>query len=180
VWSEGGPNGEVKVRQVVAANPVAYQEIWRFLLDIDLTRSVGLWSGAADEPLFDLVNEPRRLGARIGDGLWLRVVDVAAALEQRRYGAPIDLVLEVADPLLPENTGRYRLTGLRDGAHRAPSSDRPTRRWTSARSGSLYLGALGRAPPTRAAFRSCTSRSGRRMPPRLAQSARGDRHVLVR
>jgi predicted acetyltransferase len=140
VWNSGGPEGEVHVRHVVAANPVAYQEIWRFLLEIDLTRSVELWSGAADEPLFEMVNEPRRLGARLSDALWLRVVDVPGALAQRRYGAPVDLVLEVTDSLLPQNTGRYRLTGLRDGAHCAPSSDPADLAVDVATLGALYLG----------------------------------------
>lgn len=139
-WSDAGPNGEVHVRQAVAANPVAYQEIWRFLLDIDLTRAVSMWFGAMDEPLVELVNEPRRLGARLGDGLWLRVTDVPGALAARHYAAPVDLVLEVTDPLLTENTGRYRLTGLRDGAHCVPSSDPADLAFDIGTLGALYLG----------------------------------------
>jgi predicted acetyltransferase len=140
MWNDGGPNGEVHVRQVVAANPVAYQEIWRFLLEVDLTRSVNLWAGSADEPLIELVNEPRRLGGRITDGLWLRVTHIPAALAARRYGAPVDLVLEVTDSLLPENAGRYRLTGLRDGAHCVPSSDPADLALDVSTLGALYLG----------------------------------------
>jgi predicted acetyltransferase len=139
-WTDSGPDGQVNVRHLVAANPVAYQEIWRFLLEVDLTRWVSLWSGAADEPLFDMVNEPRRLGARLGDGLWLRIADVPGALARRRYGAPVDLVLEVTDALLPENAGRYRITGLRDGAHCAPSSDPADLALDVAALGALYLG----------------------------------------
>jgi len=139
-WNDGGPNGEVHVRQLVAADPVAYQEIWRFLLEIDLTRSVSMWAGSVDEPLRELVNEPRRLGGRVGDGLWLRVTHVPAALAARRYGAPVDLVLEVSDALLPENAGRYRLTGLRDGAHCVPSSDPADLALDAGTLGSLYLG----------------------------------------
>ncbi len=140
VWDDRGPNGEVHVRQLVAANPVAYQELWRFLLDVDLTRSVYLWAGAIDEPIIDLVNEPRRLGARMTDGLWLRVTDVAGALAARRYGAPVDLVLEISDELLPENAGRFRLTGLRDGGHCVPSSDPADLALDIATLGALYLG----------------------------------------
>jgi predicted acetyltransferase len=139
-WDDGGPAGEVHVRQVVAANPLAYQEIWRFLLDIDLTRSVSLWSAADGEPLLYMVNEPRRLGTRLSDGLWLRVTDVPGALAARRYGAPVDLVLEVDDPILTENTGRVRITELRDGAHCVPTADPADLKLDVSALGALYLG----------------------------------------
>ncbi len=111
-WDNAGPNGEVSVQHVVAANPVAYQEIWRYLLSLDLTRTVNLNFGAADEPLFEMVNEPRRLGTIVKDGLWLRVVDVPAALAARRFPTH-DLVIGVRDTLMPANTGLFRLSGER-------------------------------------------------------------------
>jgi predicted acetyltransferase len=109
-WRDGNPAGEVQVDEVVATAPAAYRALWRFLLSIDLTRAVRFSFATPDEPLLHLVAEPRRLGSRYIDGLWVRVVDVAAALRARRYPAAIGAVLEVTDPLLPENAGRWRLT----------------------------------------------------------------------
>jgi predicted acetyltransferase len=43
------------------------------------------------------------------DGLYVRLLDVAAALAIRRYAAPIDVVIEVRDEVLPEQAGRYRV-----------------------------------------------------------------------
>jgi predicted acetyltransferase len=54
---------------------------------------------------------PRRMKMRVGDGLWVRLVDVDAALSARAYGAEGPIVLEVEDPFLPENAGRWRLAG---------------------------------------------------------------------
>jgi predicted acetyltransferase len=60
-----------------------------------------------------LVDEPRRLGTTAGDGLWLRIVDAAAALEGRTYG--IDgcgnghLTLDLRDDYCPWNAGRWSL-----------------------------------------------------------------------
>ena len=48
---------------------------------------------------------------RIGDGLWVRLVDVGAALSARAYGGDGPVVFEVEDPFLPENSGRWRLAG---------------------------------------------------------------------
>jgi predicted acetyltransferase len=109
-WTDQGPAGEVRVGEVVAATPDGYLALWRFLLTIDLTRKTSTWLGAAiDEPLLHLVNEPRRLDAKIGDALWLRIVDLPAALAARQYAADVDLVLDVTDELLPDNAGRWRL-----------------------------------------------------------------------
>lgn len=110
-WDHGGPNGVVLVNELVAATPEAYAALWRFLLSVDLTRTARFPFASLDEPLTYLVTEPRRLGGRFSDGLWVRVVDVPAALAARRYAAPLDLVIEVEDPLFKENTGRWHLTG---------------------------------------------------------------------
>jgi predicted acetyltransferase len=110
-WDGTGPKGVVRVREVVALTPEAYRSLWRLLLSVDLTRSTEYWYAAVDEPLQYLVDEPRRLAGQVGDALWLRVVDLPAALAGRRYAAPVDVVFEVTDALIPENAGRWRLTG---------------------------------------------------------------------
>ena len=52
----------------------------------------------------------------VHDGLWLRIVDVSAALAGRAFGGDADLVLEVADGFCEWNSGRYRLSGERTDA----------------------------------------------------------------
>jgi predicted acetyltransferase len=108
-WDDAGPNGQVQAGEVLATNPGAYLALWRFLLSVDLTRSARLTFGAVDEPLLYLADEPRRLSPRITDSLWVRVVDVPAALSARRYSAPLDVVFAVTDDVLPGNSGRWRL-----------------------------------------------------------------------
>lgn len=115
-WDDSGPRGDVIVREVAATTLTGYLAMWRFLLSVDLTRTTRYWMGSVDEPLLYLANEPRRLGARFGDGLWVRLVDVGLALAGRRYQAPVDVVFEITDALLPENAGRWRLTAGPDGA----------------------------------------------------------------
>lgn len=109
VWTNGSPDGEVHAIDVVGATPQAYTALWRHLLSVDLTRRVVVNFAAVDEPLRYLVNEPRMLRSVVGDGLWLRLVDVPAALAGRRYAAPVDTVVEVVDAVIPANAGRYRL-----------------------------------------------------------------------
>ncbi len=141
-WSDPGPKGTVVVTEVAATNPAAYAALWRLLLDIDLTRHTHYWLAAPDEPLVYLVNEPRRLGAKLQDALWVRLVDVPAALAARRYQAPVDVVLDVTDPLLPDNTGRWHLAAGLESVT-CTRTDRPADLALDIHAlGSVYLGGV--------------------------------------
>jgi predicted acetyltransferase len=139
-WDENGPKGEAYVTELVAATPEAYVALWQFLLTVDLTRTVRYPFGAADEPLRYLVNEPRALGSRVSDALWVRVVDLPAALSARRYAAPVDVVLEVTDELLAGNAGRWRLVGDADGATCTATTEPADLSCDVADLGAAYLG----------------------------------------
>ncbi|GIF81714.1 GNAT family N-acetyltransferase [Catellatospora bangladeshensis] len=139
-WNDSGPNGQVSVMETVAVTPAAYTALWEFLLNVDLTRTVGLWLGAVDEPLQYLTNDPRRLGMRLGDGLWVRLVDIPAALSARRYPVDVDVVLEITDDLLPDSGGVFRLRGNPDTATCEPTTDTPHLRLDTATLSALYLG----------------------------------------
>jgi predicted acetyltransferase len=139
-WDARGPKGQVRADAIVAVTPEAYLALWRFLLTIDLTRSVVYRHAAPDEPLQHLVADPRQLGARLTDGLWVRVVDVAAALSARRYAAEVDVVIEVADPLLPDNAGRWRLSGGPTGARCERTTDPADVTLNIRHLGTAYLG----------------------------------------
>lgn len=109
-WDSNGPTAKVEVGEVVATDPETYATLWRFLLGVDLARSLHATFLPLDDPLVHLVNEPRQLGVRMQDGLWIRIVDLPGALAARRYATDVDVVLDVTDPLIPANTGRWRLT----------------------------------------------------------------------
>ena len=97
------------VHEAMADSPEATRALWRYLLDIDIVTAVRASLLPIDHPLLFLVTEPRRLHMHVGDGLWLRLVDVAAALSRRTYGPGGAVVLEVEDAFCPWNTGRYRV-----------------------------------------------------------------------
>ncbi|MCW2837174.1 MAG: family N-acetyltransferase [Marmoricola sp.] len=103
------PAGEVRIKEVWAEDAAAYAGLWRYLLDLDLARTFRHWNSPVDEPLRHLVTDARAVVTSITDNLYVRVVDVEAALAARKYAAGVDLVIEVDDPILPANTGRYRI-----------------------------------------------------------------------
>jgi predicted acetyltransferase len=115
-WTDGGPDGTVKVGDLAALDPAANAALWLRLLDLDLTARVDTGIRPMDDPLVHLLLDVRAGTPRVHDGLWVRVVDVPAALAGRRYACPVDVVLDVRDDLRPANAGRWRLTGGPDGA----------------------------------------------------------------
>ncbi|GAB7047926.1 GNAT family N-acetyltransferase [Catenuloplanes indicus] len=104
------------VKELVAATAAVRLDLWRFLFGVDLIAHVAYHRAPVDEPLLYLADDPGWLGTRWEHGLWLRVLDVPAALSARRYPLPVDVVLELTDALLPRNGGRWRLRGGPDGA----------------------------------------------------------------
>jgi predicted acetyltransferase len=97
---EGGiDSGKVIVIEVLARTLQAERELWRYLL-LPL-----------DHPLLLILAEPRRMRMRVGDGLWVRLVDVGAALAARSYRAPGAVVFQVEDEFCRWNAGRWKLEG---------------------------------------------------------------------
>jgi predicted acetyltransferase len=121
-WPRSVPSGTITVKECVASTPAGYADIWRFLFDVDLVSTVEAWNRPVDEPLLHLLREPRRLRFSIADGLWLRLVDVVAALEARRYAADGRVVFGIVDPFRPDTSGNYELI-VEGGAGRCTQID---------------------------------------------------------
>ncbi len=109
-WDERGPKGQVLVVEAVTLTPRAERGVWSFLFGVDLMRTTKAGRVAVPHPLQLALADPRALGMTTGDGLWVRLVDLPAALAARRYGAAATLVLDVADAFCPWNAGRWRLS----------------------------------------------------------------------
>jgi predicted acetyltransferase len=132
----GIPNGFTSVIEAVGDSPEATREIWRFLLDIDWMERIRAGLMPLDHELFLLLREPRRLTFDHRDGLWVRLVDVEAALSARSYKAGEPVVVELTDEFCPWNAGTWELGP--EGAAR--SRREPELRLDVAALGSAYLG----------------------------------------
>jgi predicted acetyltransferase len=116
-----GPQGEVRVHELVAATPATRARLWTFLLDQDLTATLR-WRGApVDEPLALMLANPRGVDLAPRTALWARLVDLPRALTARAYDGDPEVVLEVADAFCPWNAGRWRLAGGRCERTDAPA-----------------------------------------------------------
>ena len=76
-WTDGAePDGTLIVEEVRATVPSAYASLWKVLLSVDLVRTVEVPIASDDDPLRQLVTDPRALNLRPVDGMWVRLVDV--------------------------------------------------------------------------------------------------------
>ena len=137
-WDDGLPNGHVDVIEALGATPQATAGIWRYLLDVDWMQFVRARLLPADHELRFLLAEPRHLRARVGDGLWVRLVDVGEALRARTYADLEPVTIELSDEYCPWNEGRWRVGP--DGADR--SDGEPELRCDVRELGSTYLGGV--------------------------------------
>jgi predicted acetyltransferase len=135
-WSGGSSSGHVMVIEAVAPEPEAARELWRWLLDFDWTSEIRAGLLPLDHELFLLLAEPRRMRFQMNDGVWVRLVDVERALSERAYAGDGEIVLDVEDAFVPENTGRYRVTAA--GAERTDAA--ADLRLDVSGVGSVYLG----------------------------------------
>ncbi|MEU1179209.1 GNAT family N-acetyltransferase [Streptomyces sp. NPDC005820] len=144
-YTDSGHNGQVLLQDLAGLDPVSEAALWRFLFGIDLTSSLKVRGRPLDEAWQYQVSDVRRCELRVRDQLYVRLVDVGAALQARTYQAPMDVVLEVEDAFCPWNTGRWRLSGDPKGAVCARTTD-PADLAVSVRElGAAYLGGVGLA-----------------------------------
>ena len=157
-WNEGLADGVVHVHAADRAQPDAHLALWQHVLTMDLVEHVRR-EALARRPIRHLLADPRRLRVSVRDDLHLRVVDVVAMLQARRYSRDDALVIEVRDDACADVAGRYRVEGGLDGA--SASRDRAPRRTSRS------------TPPASGRCCSATSAS-----PRC--SAAGSSHELTR
>jgi predicted acetyltransferase len=139
--------GTLLVEGLQAASDDAYQALWQLLLDFDLTRKVVAAPRPSDEPLRWMLDNPRAMRVtRQSDSLWIRLLDVPAALAARTYDTGGALVLGIeSDPVCPGNEGRWRLDGGPDGAVCERVAAAPDLVVDLQALGSLYLGGMSAA-----------------------------------
>ncbi|MGP4046333.1 GNAT family N-acetyltransferase [Streptomyces sp. 2A115] len=152
------PLDTATVMDMIAVSSAAERALWRYVCSVDWVTKVRTGWRAPDDLLPHLLPDPR--AARItaqADWLWVRVLDVVAALEARTYQGTGSVVLEVVDPdgLCG---GRYRLDASPEGSSCVRTTETAELTLGVGELGALWLGdesvvrlvALGRVGETRA------------------------------
>lgn len=143
-WSDHGiPVSTLIAVAVVSADHEVEAAMWEHLLSIDLITTIDLEARPVEDPLRWRLADPRRLQAKsIGDHLWVRLLDIGAALGARSYLVEDELVLDVTDPFRPANSGRWRLGAGPGGASCERTDDPADVALGVADLGAAYLGGV--------------------------------------
>lgn len=140
-WERDRPAGELTVWAVLG-EPAARLALLRRLLDFDLMGTVKVGTVGAEDPLVLWAGGPRSTSDVLTlDSLWVRLVDLPEALQDRAWNAPCDVVVEVGDTACPWNEGPWRIRADRDGrASVAKSTEEPAICLRVEALGAAYLG----------------------------------------
>ncbi|MGW5085899.1 GNAT family N-acetyltransferase [Streptomyces sp. 067-1] len=141
-WGPEGPKGTVVLDALAGLDPATEAALWRFLYDVDLTSTLAVRGRPVDEAWQYQVSDVRRCRPTLRDALYVRLVDVGAALAARTYRAPVDVVFEVEDAFCPWNEGRWRLSGDVKGASCERTTDAADLALTVRELGAAYLGGV--------------------------------------
>lgn len=137
----GDATNSVQIHEIVAADDEASAALWRFCFDIDLASTLSVGHGAPiDDGLNWMLADPRRLKRSPYDGLWLRLIDVPAALSARTYSEEGSLAIRVEDSFCNWNNGVWRLDGGVEGADCVATNDSPDISLSAADLAAVYLG----------------------------------------
>jgi predicted acetyltransferase len=137
-----------EVRYLCAATAEASAGLWRYLLELDLVSTVSTSLRSIDDPILWQVSDVRAVRTKHrSDHLWVRILDVAAALEGRGYSASGRFVLDIDDPL--GFASERALVSIDEGGHatvsdaaRADAGDLPGLALPIDMLGALYLGGV--------------------------------------
>lgn len=125
-------------------------ELWQYCFGIDLILEIQAWPRPIDDPLPWRLQDPRRLERRLGDHIWLRLVDVKEALAMRGYAEPAGLTFRLSDEFCPWNDGTYLLEAGEDGAECSPTGGEPQIELGASDLAAAYLGGVSFATLARA------------------------------
>ena len=105
------------VRELVSPSAEIEAALWRYCTELDLVDVVEVIARPLDDPIRYRLTEPRQLDVVWqADFMWVRLLDIPAALMARSYMVDAEIVVQVDDDVRPDVAGRYRLAGSVNGA----------------------------------------------------------------
>jgi predicted acetyltransferase len=121
-WEDRRPRNILHVDDLQALDAAAEAELWRFLASIDWVTTLRAERRSPSDRLPWLLTDLRAaVLEEASDGMFVRLHDLAAALEARTYEGEGSLVLEVIDPDAPDRPARIHLETGPDGARCTPT-----------------------------------------------------------
>jgi predicted acetyltransferase len=142
-WGTDGLSaGWLDVLEALGTTPAATREVWRYLFGVDLISRVKTFRLCAEHPLLLSLADARQLRTAVGDGTWVRLLEIGPALEGRRYLTSDSLTFQLIDAFCPWNDGVWTLEASAEGASLKRSTAAPELRLSAAELSAMYLGTV--------------------------------------
>ena len=138
-WERAQPSGVLHTGRIIG-DPAARLALLRRLVDFDLMGSVKLHGVGAGDPIWQWIGPRGGTDGYTVDSLWVRIVDLPAALAQRGYAADASVVVDVTDRYAERNVGRWRIAISGGEANATRTEDAAEIALDIAALGSAYLG----------------------------------------
>jgi predicted acetyltransferase len=107
--SSNGVTQYADVSDFFAMTPAAYQALWKLLAGIDNIQNIRWNNAPSNDPLVNMLSEPRMLNTSRRDGIMARLVTVQGALPQRKYDTQGEISFKLIDDFCPWNSGSWKL-----------------------------------------------------------------------
>jgi predicted acetyltransferase len=116
-WPSGRyAEGSVTIYRLMSLDPAAHAALWRYCLSIDLMTTTKWWNLPVDDPVVTWLEHSRQTSLQISDAMWVRILDLPAALTGRTYSRDLDVTLDVKDTAFEQTAGTWHLSGGPEGA----------------------------------------------------------------
>lgn len=145
-WEERQPRGKLVLDELHALTDDAYAGLWQFLASIDWISRIEAEKRHVGERLpWLLANARAAVISEVGDGMWVKLLDIPRALEARTYERTAALVLEVivrdgGEDDVAADRIRVALDASPAGVRARTSSAEPDLTIDGAALGAAYLG----------------------------------------
>ncbi len=138
-WNDFIADGSIAIQAMVGETNEAEYALWHYASNIDLFPNISFWDGATDDALAYSVSNARSVQRKLADGLYVRILDLGAALSDRTYETDGELVLRISDDL-DYAAGTYRMQVTGGVAEVGETTDAPDVALDVRTLGALYLG----------------------------------------
>ena len=140
-WEKHQPRNILNVDELHALNDEAYQDLWRFLTEIDWVATVKAERRSPSERLpWLLTNARAATSSDPGETIWVRLFDIPRALDARSYEREGSVVLEIVDSEAPGGRTRVHLEAGPSGAQARSTKRSPDLTLDVSALGAAYLG----------------------------------------
>mgnify|MGYP001205459169 CR=1 FL=1 len=138
--------GVLEIVEQVSLTDTAHATMWRFLLNFDLVGKITATNRPADDPLWWMLADPRRLNRTSHDALWVRLLDIPNALESRTYNADGQIKIGLISESQPAEAGTYVIDIDDSQASVKKTTDKPDVIMTPADLSVIYMGGAKPGP----------------------------------